>query len=172
MRTIKIGFSRPKSGFKPFSWLIRWYLSTEYSHTYLDFYSKELNRSIIYEATKNGVRFVGQKQWLDHVFVVSEFEIELTQEEYKKIITYCIDHSGIPYSLWQNIGICIANFLKLKKNPFGKKGSNCSEEIGKILELKGYKFNKDLNLLTPKDIYLALNQLSSSPNSQCSRSDT
>lgn len=168
MKTIKIGFSRPKSGFKPFSWAIRWYLSTAYSHTYLDFYSNNLDRSIIYEAIGGGVRFIGQKQWLKYSFVTAEFEIELTDEEYKNIISYCIDQAGFPYSFLQNVGIFIADMLKLKKNPFGKKGSNCSEEIGKILELKGCKFSKDLNLLTPKDIYeglLSLYQIGCSPYS-------
>lgn len=148
---IVIGFSRSKSIFAFFSLIIRLYLRTRYSHTYLKFYSNSLGTSLVYEAVGSGVRFVGTKYFQSKALEVEEFKLTLTEEEYKKLLKWCVENEGQPYGFLQNIGIVIANILKLKSNPF-KKGVNCSEMIGRILANRGYKITKDFDLLDPKDI--------------------
>ena len=58
---ITIGFSRPKNKVFPIgSWLIRLYMRSAYSHTYVRFYSESINRTLVYEAVGHGgIRFVG-----------------------------------------------------------------------------------------------------------------
>lgn len=155
MKTVTVGFSKSTKKFAIGSVLIRWYMGTPYSHVYLKFKSQSLDRTLIYEAVGAGVRFIGANRWSGHAEEVSSFEIQVSDDNYTKLMQYCVDNAGIEYGFWQNLGIVVANVCKLKKNPL-TDGSNCSEAIGEILELEGYKINKDLNLLTPKDIHLIL----------------
>jgi hypothetical protein len=152
MKTITIGFSKPKNKIFPiFSWIIRAYLKTPYSHVYIKFQSDSLNRDIIYEAVGNGVRFVGTNEWKKHAEEVKSYELNIKECNYVSIMQYCIDHSGQKYGLAQNVGIFLADVFNWKNNPF-RAGKNCSELIAEILQVEGYKFTKPLNLVTPKDI--------------------
>lgn len=155
MKTIDIGFSKSKKKLAIGSWLIRWYMRTEYSHTYLGFYSSSLDRDLKYEAVGSGVRFVGKIEWETHAQEVCKYSIDVSDKEFVEVLQYCIDNAGADYGFMQNIGIVLANILKLEKNIW-RRGENCSELVGRLLELKGYSFSKDLNLLTPADIEKAL----------------
>lgn len=158
MRTITIGFSKPKKIWFPIaSWLIRLYQNTEYSHTYISFDSPTFNREIVYEAVGAGVRFVGAAYWKEHATTVKTFTIEVKECNYITIMQYCIDHAGLDYGFLQNIGIYISNLFNLKSNIF-KKGKNCSEVLAEILHIEGYKFDKEYDLIMPIDIYKALEQ--------------
>jgi hypothetical protein len=64
---------------------------------------------------------------------------------------YCIDMSGQPYGLLQNIGLVLAKALGLKNNPF-KQGINCSELITNILLQNGHSVSFTPDLSTPKDV--------------------
>lgn len=126
-----------------------------YSHVYMKFYSASLDRTMIYEAVGKGVRFIGLERWKEHAQEVASFELQISDENYKRLLQYCVDNAGTDYGFLQNMGILIANLFKLKKNPL-KDGKNCSEEMGDVLELEGHVFDKDKDLLTPKDIYKIL----------------
>lgn len=152
MRKVTVGFSRSTKPFAIGSLLIRWYMGTPYSHVYMKFDSPSMNRSLIYEAVGVGVRFIGLERWKNHALEVDSFELEVSEENYKKIMQFCIDQSGIEYGFWQNLGIIIANICKKSNNSL-TDGENCSEAIGEILKLEGFEIHKDLNLLTPKDIH-------------------
>lgn len=156
MKKITIGFSKSTKKFAIGSLLIRAYMGTPYSHVYLKFHSPSLDRTLIYEAVGKGVRFIGSERWSEHAVEVDSFDIEVSDESYVKILQYCVDNSGIEYGFFQNLGIIWANICRLARNPVDD-GDNCSETIGEILALNGYKIEKDLNLLTPKDIWLILN---------------
>ena len=157
MYHVTIGFSKSKKFFPVGSWVIRLYQRTPYSHVYIKFYSESLERSIIYEAVGQGVRFIGNKAWGKFAEPVSEFKISVSKDQYVELMRFCVDTSGLPYSYTQNLGIFLANLFKLKTNPLNSKGYNCSEVIANILSKQGYEFKKDLNLITPKEIYEALN---------------
>lgn len=156
MRKITIGFSKSKKKFAVGSVLIRWYMGTPYSHVYLKFDAKSFDRTLVYEAVGKGVRFVGLKNWQHNHEEIASFELNISDDNYKKIMQFCIDNSGSEYGFLQNIGILFSDAFGIKRNPL-TSGENCSEVIGKILVLEGYKINKDLDLLTPKDIFLILN---------------
>jgi hypothetical protein len=155
MRKITIGFSRSTKKFAIGSILIRWYMGTPYSHVYLRFESPAMERSLIYEAVGSGVRFVGFEKWKQHAKEVDSFEIWIEDENYKKLMQFCIDQAGDEYGFMQNLGIVWANIVKSKKNPL-TSGENCSEAMGEVMELEGFDVNKDFNLLTPKDIHQIL----------------
>ncbi len=152
MENVTIGFSKPKDRLFPIgSWLIRSFQRTSYSHVYLKFHSESLNRVLIYEAVSHGVRFVGSKVWETHAVEIKSYTVSIKKCNQITLLQYCIDNAGVDYGTKQNIGIFLASVFNLKENPF-KKGKNCSEVIGEVLRLEGYKIEKDANLLTPLDI--------------------
>jgi uncharacterized protein YycO len=158
MKTIRIGFSRPKKMFPVFSWLIRLWIKKPYSHVYLGFDSSLTGRSVIYEAIFGGVRFVGSKMWQKQSRELGSYEFLVSDHVYKKTMTWCIDQAGVSYGFAQNLGIVLAHIFRLRHNPW-KSGINCSELIGEILVIKGAKIEKDLDLLTPADIESAITAL-------------
>lgn len=157
MKTITIGFSKSKKKFAIGSLAIRAYYRTPYSHVYIKFKSEGLQRVLIYEAVGDGLRFIGSKVWESHAEEVASFDLEINKENHISLIQYCIDNAGGEYGFIQNIGIFVCDILGTKVNPF-RKGKNCSEVVGEILKLEGYVIDKDINLVTPKDIYKVLSE--------------
>lgn len=151
MKTISIGFSKSAKKFAIGSIAIRAYMQTDYSHVYIKFYSKSLDRTLIYEAVGSGVRFIGQEKWKNHAIEMHSYDLEISDESYIKLIQFCVDNAGEEYAFCQNLGVVIAKMFNLEKNPF-QKGQNCSEITGELLKLEGFRICKDINLATPKDI--------------------
>ena len=151
-----IGFSKPRSKYAIGSYLIRFFLKTSFSHTYIRFMGQD--RSFIYEAVgKSGTRFISSANWLNNAVIVKEYSIDLDDLNYRKLRNYCMDHAGIDYGFLQNIGVVISKVLKLKTNWF-KKGKNCSEAVAEALINQGFTINKTPDLITPKDIYNLLSK--------------
>lgn len=155
MKTLTIGFSKSKKKFAIGSVVIRWYLKTKYSHTYFKFNSNKYNLDLIYEAVGSGVRFIGTKLWKNHAIQVCSYDVSISEEGFTKVMQIFIDNAGADYGYKQNLGIIIADIFDLKTNPFPSK-TNCSELVARVLVKEGYEFDKDLNLVTPKDIELSI----------------
>jgi len=158
MRKITVGFSRPKGKIFPvFSWAIRAYQGwTDYSHTYVKFTSSSLGRDIVYQASGLQVNFIGSKLFYDHVHVIDEFEFEVTDEAYKKVMQFCIDNAGKPYSMRDIFAI----LLKIDKLLDGNKKFICSELVAHILQdCINISCEKAPGLVTPKDLYSLLKSL-------------
>lgn len=158
MNTITIGFSKPKNRFFPiFSWLIRLYEKTSYSHVFIRLHIQELNREVLFEAVGPHVRMVTVKEWEKTAQEVASFDVPVSHSNYISILQYCIDHQAAGYGIMQNVGVVLADWFNLKHNPF-TSGMNCSEFIYNILKCQGYYLDKNKNLITPKDIYNLLNK--------------
>ena len=160
MNKITIGFSSPiNNPFPVLSWAIKTIYRIPYSHTYIKFYEEDADRYVIFESVGVGARFIGINLWEQHAEVIREIELSTTPEKFKKIKQMCIDHAGLKYGKMQVIGIYIAKLFRMKRNIF-KNGDDllvCSEIIGRIMVELGYDFDKDFDLLSPKDIYKKLN---------------
>lgn len=152
MKTITIGFSESKKFLPIGCWLIKKWMGTPYSHVYMKFRSESLDRTLIYEAVGNGVRFMGDKVWQQQAKEVCSFDIQLSEENWKLLLQHCVDFAGTNYAYSQNLGIALAKVINLKTNPF-QSGQNCSELVSEILKLEGYNILCNTNLITPKDIY-------------------
>ena len=151
MKSFIVGFSKAKSPWKIGSQVIREVENRDYSHVYIKFYSKSLDRTLIYEAVGSGVRFIGQEKWKNHAIEMHSYDLEISDESYIKLMQFCVDNAGEEYAFCQNLGVVIAKVFNLEKNPF-QKGQNCSEITGELLKLEGFRICKDINLVTPKDI--------------------
>ena len=151
-RKITVGFSKAK-GFKPFSWLIMWYGKTNFSHVYIKIDTR-WNTKLIYQASGHMVNFMGSRYFDDINKVVEEFELNITENDYNKLMEFCTYESGAPYSFKQIIGMVIADIFKLKKNPFSSQNKYvCSELVLKAFNDRFKVQNDFFDLAKPRDIY-------------------
>jgi hypothetical protein len=160
MRLVKVGFSRPRAWFKPFSWAIRLVDWTPYSHVYVSFYSATYDRRLVYQASSVMVNFFGPEAWAEEAVVVREFDLEISDEAYRRFMQFAIDNAGLPYDLASVFGLAwvklMAVFGKKVGNPLGnRKGAFfCSKLVASIME---DAFGDDLpgfpEDMTPRDIY-------------------
>lgn len=158
MSTFKVGFSRPRKWFVPFSWLIRLFDRTPYSHVYIRFYSSKYDRWLVYQASHTLVNFYGMKAFAEEVEIVREFDLDIADDVRDRVVAFAIDNAGSPYDLRTVFGIAcvrIAGALGRQiANPFGNgRGYFCSELVGTILRDMGRADGVDLSTLTPRGIY-------------------
>jgi hypothetical protein len=160
MKKIVMGFSRPKKSVFPlFSWLIRAVEKTSYSHCYVRWYSETYDEPLVYEASGTTIHFVGQDFWMDHVTVIHEFELDVSDEHFHAIVKFCMHNAGQPYSILQAAGIALYQAAKAADIKLGNIFKNdrtawvCSEHCGYLLRLLGYDVSEDLDLVGPRDIY-------------------
>lgn len=157
MREVTVGFSKPRGKIFPiFSWIIRWFQGTSYSHVYVKHMTK-YGIEIVYQASGAQVNFVSGAIFEDHNVVLSEFYFNIHDITFDNYMKYCINNAGRPYSVLQALGILLRDFFDLESNPFGngKNSYVCSELVGEILaDMSGVILQEPtLELLTPRDIY-------------------
>jgi hypothetical protein len=65
--------------------------------------------------------------------------------------------AGLPYGTMQIIGIFLAEIFNMQENAFSDDEKyHCSEWVAEELEKLGYKFDKELDLVKPIDVYWVL----------------
>ena len=156
MRKVIIGFSASTKILPIFSWAIRIWEGTEYSHCYTQFENRRHPElPLIYQASHDMMNFMSRSVFLTTNRIVEEFTIEVTDEAYDRLMYRAIQLVGKPYGVRQIVGIVVAQIFNLEKNPFETKKDTyiCSEWCGLVLKELGYDFPKDPNLLTPADVY-------------------
>lgn len=148
-----IGFSRPVK-FKIFSWLIRIYLRTAYSHVYIRFFDEYTQRWIIFEASHGEVHLIESSNWRKENLVIREQAFRVDEQHRREVIRFMIDHLQKPYSFRNILGIIFYQTIGWKP-PFFNDGPDafiCSELIALALDNK-IQFKKPLDLVTPRDIW-------------------
>ena len=155
---LKIGFSKSTLSMPIFSWIIRIYQWTKFSHTYIIFdTTKYLNDSTVFQSSKGMVNAMSYSFFKGENKPLDEFEFEVSDEVYKTILNELHANMGVKYGMMQNLGILYVDIMRLfgKKvsNPW-KKGYNCSELVYMhVLSHIYADLNEDPNLITPKDVY-------------------
>lgn len=126
MTSVRIGFSRPKE-WHVLSALIMAVERTDYSHVYVRWHSDKYGRDLIYQASGLKVNFVGLDLFMSMNTIVDEFDFDVSDETYVKMVQFCIDNAGKPYGGKQLVGMGIKKLGF--ENPFrdGKQTYVCSE---------------------------------------------
>ena len=159
MRKLTVGFSSSTKNFAPFCKAIELYQHTNYSHVYFKFETTKNHVIMIYQASSTMLNYMSQGVFLIHNKVIQEFELEIEDAVYDKIMLNCMLSAGLGYSIKQVFGLLIANVLHLKTNPLSDPEKYvCSEWVAEQLEVAGYVFDKPIDLITPKDINLKLSK--------------
>lgn len=160
MKTIKVGFSRPKK-FKIFAFLIMKILKINYDHVYIRLHSDTYERDLIYQASKTMVNFMGSDIFDDENIVVKESVINMEDQDYKAMMQFAIDNAGKPYGVMSAVGLGIVKLIKQVfnkdiNNPFGDGTTTwiCDELVAYILKnFDSMNFNKNTDNLNPQDLY-------------------
>lgn len=163
---IKIGFSRPKALFAPFSWVIRLFQGwTSYSHVYVRFWNQEAQRWVVYQASGTSVNMIGWEKFQINEIITDEFEIEVSDKSSGKIRSMMIDLLGTPYGILDVIGMGIVILI----NKLGFKVYNifASKQYSMVCSKLAYEIadkivpipEEDPDLVTPKDMFNLLNNI-------------
>lgn len=168
MRKISIGFSRPKGHkFPIFSWLVQLMEGTEYSHVYVRWHSQYLEKDLVYEASGTMVHFTEGSRFDRKAETLHVYELQIEEEQYKRLVQRAMDYCGAPYGLKQVFGIAWVKlarvFGKDIKNPFsdGKATWICSELVNDLLMDLGMCTGISADNVTPRDIQEYLSKFNS-----------
>lgn len=160
MRKIRIGFSRPlKKKFPIFSWLIRLYEGTPYSHVYIRWETK-YGLDICYHAASLFLHFLSDGCFKKEIEVVEEFSFDISDSQFDEFMKFCLETCGQDYGLLEVFGIPLMDLLKLSHNPFGKGTDKefCAELVVRALgkmSVSGLPFDADRVRL--KEVYQFVN---------------
>lgn len=151
MRTLKIGFSRPRSKWKIGSALIRLFEGSDFSHTLLRWESETLERELVYQASHGMVHFLSGHRFDIEAHTVREYEVDLTDSEFTVVLQKCVDLAGVKYGYLTLLGMAIERITGCR-NPFRDADRTyvCSELVGEVLKLHGDLEDLDLELIGPK----------------------
>lgn len=166
MKNIVIGFSKPKDKILPwFSWAIRLFEQTPYSHVYLHIALPGIDEVMTFQASGLSVNIVGKEYFNAKEQPVYEYEMigELSDENHKKLLNFCFANSGKPYGVMEILHIMWSKIFKIKaqKETINQTSWVCSEIIAALLEnVLDSGMTIDFTQAMPKDVY---NFVSSSP---------
>lgn len=148
--TIVIGFSSPA---KPslFSKLIRFaenqFMNSKvnYSHVYIRFDWRSIDRVVIFQTNKHGAHFIEFNNFIKSNTIHKEYEIDIDPVAFKTAIQTCVDCAAKAYGFKEIIGIAFTRlynkwFNQKKRNPLrdGDATYVCSALTAKILESAGF----------------------------------
>lgn len=166
MKNIIIGFSHPAK-FSLHAWLIEKIDGAPFDHAYLKFHSDTYNRDIIYQSNWRGVEFIGAILWSSTTTPVQEFPMQVSDDNYTKMMQFCIDNSGISYSylgvLGEGIRELAAKFGWSINNPFNQTQTTefCSQIVTNCLNIADpTQFNLNADNISPKNLNDILKTLS------------
>lgn len=159
MKTLKIGFSKPKSKLAVGSYIIRLLDHAQFSHAFLRWSSTSLNRDLIYQASRGMVHFISGDNFDAEEITVIEYSIDLTDDQHKIVMQKCIDLVATDYGTLELLGMGLEKYTGIK-NPFrdGSKSFVCSELVGTILRLVT-TINLDLELAGPGELETLISTL-------------
>lgn len=162
MNRIVIGFSSPKQ-FKIGAEAIKYWCGTPYSHVLVSWKSDRIDRTLVYHASHGSVHFNSAQTFCDENDIVKSYELNITEDQYIKLVAKCVDLAGIEYSRIELIKIFIKDIGdRLGFNIQGfqnSKGYVCSELLGELLIDLGVSFDRPTFLLRPDHIEKALLQM-------------
>ena len=152
LRKIRIGFSSPQGIFNPLSWGIKlvqgWWGA---SHTYIR-YESQSGIPMVYQASGKMTNFMALHNFKKIANIEYEYELEVTEEEYKLLMWEFDIMAGIPYSTTQLVGILLKDIFKI--NPFrnGNQAAICTEIVAGVLKNQDFKI-KNIEELKPKQLF-------------------
>lgn len=138
MGSLVVGFSRPRSWFEPFSWLIRLAYWSPISHAYIRF---ELDGiPVVFQASGMKINLISQSMFDSVDLPYKEFILPIAEDKKKALIQFAINQLGKPYNIWGILGMAVVRMGQLVgikiNSPFKYNGSSdfCSELVAYALE--------------------------------------
>lgn len=171
MNRISIGFSKPKK-WKSLSSLIMLVEGTSYSHVFVTWHCKDLNRRKVFEAVGSGIRILSNVTFKKNAEVVKLYDFYVDDHALLRIEQTSHDLTGRPYGTLSLVGLLIMrafnffnrvfDFRGRQHNPFkdGKFSQVCVEASGVVLD-EVYPNNIEYEDFGLKEINVLVRMLSS-----------
>lgn len=153
MKKLRIGFSKPKDKLLPvFSWAIRLYEGTPYSHVYIRWQTK-WNTWLCYHAASLMIHFLGESSFARHLTIVEEFEFEVSEEKFDKLMAFCTKYVGEEYAL-KDVLMIPLNDLGVKYATDGANKQYCAELVMRALgEMDVKELTQNVDRVKLKYVY-------------------
>jgi hypothetical protein len=141
-----------------------------FSHVYIQFYSKNTGRYLIFQTNRRGANFIEKNRFLSHNIIKKEYSIPMNEYNRNKCLAFCMDYAGSDYGFKSILGMAYVRIMKFLfnkkvKNPFsdGLKTSVCSELTSYALNASDADFldGYDWEYYGPAKIDEILNELAS-----------
>jgi hypothetical protein len=154
MKKIIIGFSKPKNKFFPiFSWLIRLYERTPYSHTYIR-WQTHWGVCLCYQASGTAINFMGEATFKKHISPVEEFEFQVNEDQWDKLLGFCVKYVGADYALLDALKIPLWDLGLAQPKKDDPWSQYCAELVIRALgEIEGKQLTLDADRVTLKQVY-------------------
>jgi hypothetical protein len=150
---IVVGFSRAKSIFKFGSTAIQLAEKRNYGHAYVSFNCPVSDESLIAQASHGAVNMMNRAIFSADNIIVKEYELEIQDEDFKKVMTFVCKNLGKPYATSQIILIAIKKVLRFEVPRYNKdKYYICSEFAAKVCEILNIEVPLELDYFTPSDL--------------------
>ena len=133
-----------------------------YDHVYVKWNWKEVDRNIIYQASKFAVNFETEQSFKNHCIALEEYELELTDETFTSILQFCVDNSNKSYGFKQILGFAWVKlnriFGRKIQNPAGITGNEwiCSAIGAAILVIAGVDLKEPIKDVDPHDLNMII----------------
>jgi hypothetical protein len=164
MKNITIGFSRPKSGFQPFSWIIRLAYWSPFSHAYVKFDLPNVG-TVVFQASGLKINLINETLFDSVEDIYKEFTLPISEEKKTALIKFAFDQLGKPYNVIGIFGMAyvrIGQWLGFKWNspfPYSNSSAFCSELVARILEQYENIQLGDVADDSPQAVYAILSKL-------------
>lgn len=165
MKTIQIVFTKSRKKFAIFSWLIRLFENTNYSHVAISMMDSDIDAPIFFQSSHTMVNCMGEYIFKKENEIVSSFEFEVEEDLLIECKKFAVKRLGIPYGKLSTLGLAWVQLNKLFgrtiTNPFNKTGETyvCSQFIAALLENTNIIDVYDLDDITPSCLYPIIEQL-------------
>jgi len=151
----------------PFSELIKFYTDKPYSHTYIRYVDPFTKQVMISESSKGEAHKMELSRWYLSNRIVEEYEIEVSEELFRAILTNINTRLQTSYSELNILGVPFYDLGEYLNSPFimglttkifadGIDSTICSESASFTLKLLGIQFNRPNDFIRPDHVVKAL----------------
>ena len=112
--------------------------------------------SICYHAAHTTLHFLSDICFEKQIKTIESFDFEISDEQYLKLLKYCLETCGSDYALMGVLVIPLMDLFKLTKNPFddGPLEQYCAELVYRVLgEIGSQKLEGDADRIKLKEVY-------------------
>lgn len=152
MQTFIVGFSRSKSRLKIGSLLIQKVENRNFSHAYIRYTDDFTKVSLVAQASHGFVNEMNYDIFKESNVIVEEYQIQCSDEDFKKIVIFIKNNLGNLYSRWELLLIGVKKLFHFELPARDEqKEFICSKFTAMVCDIVNLKIDANLEFVTPSD---------------------
>jgi hypothetical protein len=170
VNALKVCFAKPTATFVPLAWTIELIEWAPFSHTSFRYAAESGASSVFQITTTTPAAQIPLLDFLKQYKIVEEYTFSLTDDQFKKFLSFRDRNVGKAYSDWQLTGLGLVKLFSLKTNPLAQAGrATCSQLLLQCMQEQPEVFvgvDKIKKDITTVDLKLLRNFIASNPNAK------